>query len=443
MQRKPPLRKPEGPHQKNNCNSISSQINNNRLIDHLFRHESGKMVSVLTKIFGLTNIEIAEDIVQDTLLKAMEQWKLNGVPENPSGWLMTVAKNKTLDLLRHKKLEKKYAEKITPLLQSEYTLGYTLNSYFSDDEIKDDQLRMMFVCCHPEINEESSIALILKNLCGFSIGEIARGFLSNEANINKRLYRAKEKFRTEEIKFEIPTSTEINKRINSVLKALYLLFNEAYSSTSVDNLIREDLAAESLRLCLLLTQHPTGNIPSVHALLALMYFHGARFRSRIDAAGNILLLNKQDRLLWDEDMIKEGIHELNLASTGNELSAFHIEACIAYEHCSAGSYDETNWKNILGYYDLLYTFSPSPVIALNRAIIIAEISGPDDALLEISKIKESSAMKNYYLLPATIADLLLRKNEKGEARKYFEEAMALTNSPAEKKFLATRIHDCR
>ena len=400
------------------------------------------MVSVLIKIFGLTNIELAEDIVQDTLLKAMEQWKLNGVPDNPSAWLMTVAKNKTLDLLRHKKLEKKYVEKITPLLQSEYTLGYTLNNYFSEDAIKDDLLRMMFVCCHPGITEESSIALILKTLCGFSIGEIARAFHSTESNINKRLYRAKEKFRNSEIKFELPTNTEINFRINSVLKALYLLFNKAYSSASVDNLIREDLAAEAVRLCLLLSQHASGNNPAVHALLALMFFHGARFNSRVDEDGNLLLLNKQDRGLWDPDLIQEGIRELNLPSTGIELSVYHIEAFIALEHCIAETYEQTNWNNILQYYNSLYRINQSPVIALNRAIIIAEISGPDEALMEINKIENIKEMENYYLLPAAIGDLLFRKNDKTNAKKYFEQASALTASPTEKKFLNKRIKDC-
>ncbi|MBC8045489.1 MAG: sigma-70 family RNA polymerase sigma factor [Fimbriimonadaceae bacterium] len=400
------------------------------------------MVSVLTKIFGLTNIEIAEDIVHDVLLKALESWKLKGVPENPSAWLMAAAKNKTLDFLRHKKQEEKYARQITPLLQSEYTIGHTLNNYFSENEIKDDQLRMMFVCCHDSINEESQIALILKTLCGFSVSEIAKAFLTNDSTINKRLYRAKEKLRELEIKFEIPVPSEIEKRIDQVLKALYLLFNEGYSSTEGESFIREELAAEALRLCLILSQHTAGNIPKTLALLALMYFHGARFNARIDDEGNILLLKEQNRKLWDNEMIQEGIILLNMASTGDLVSTYHIEAAIAYEHCIAKSYNDTNWKNLLNYYQVLITLTKSPVAELNSAIVISEIDGPDAALNVIFKIELADELKNYYLLPATKGDLYFRKSDMIKAKYFYDIAETLTSSPFEKKLLRKKSNMC-
>lgn len=394
----------------------------------------------MTKIFGLTNIEIAEDIVQDVLLKALENWKLKGIPQNPSAWLMLAAKNKTLDFLRHRKLEEKYAKQITPLLQSEYTIGTTLNTYFSENEIKDDQLRMMFVCCHEAINEESQIALILKTLCGFSIPEIAKAFLTNETNINKRLYRAKEKFRELDIQFEIPSVAEIENRLDRVLKALYLLFNEGYNSTHNDSLIREDLAAEALRLNIILAQHPSGDIPKTHALLALMYFHGARFSARLDGKGNILLLKEQDRSLWDSEMIQAGIETLEKASEGNVISTYHIEAAIACEHCISKSYDSTNWHNILNYYDGLLAISPSPLIKLNRAVIIAEIRGADAALTELMNIEQE--LNSYYLLSATRGDLYFQKKDFPTASKMYKQASSLTSSPVEKKLLQKKIEQC-
>jgi len=401
------------------------------------------MVSVLTKIFGLKNIEVAEDIVQDTLLKALESWKLSGIPENPSAWLMAAAKNKTIDFLRREKRHAKYTAEVSPLLKSEYTLGYTIKNYFSDNEIKDDQLRMMFVCCHPDLNEESQIALILKTLCGFSVHEIAKAFLSSDETISKRLYRSKEKFRNGDIRFELPPQQETGKRLDSVLKTLYLLFNEGYNSTHSEKLIREDLVEEAIRLCAMLSDHTTGDQPQTFALLALMYFHAARLSSRLNDDGDILLLKDQDRTRWKKEFIRAGIQYLEKASTGNTISTYHFEAAIAYEHCTAETYERTNWKNILHYYDGLLAITSSPVTALNRAIALCEIAGHDAALEEMFGIEKTGSLKGYYLLPAAIGDMLLRKNEMEKARAYFEKALLLTASPHEKKLLELKIQLCR
>ena len=400
------------------------------------------MIAVLTKIFGLKNIETAEDIVQDVLIKALEQWKFSGIPDNPSGWLMTVAKNKTLDLLRHQKTVAKYEEEITPLLKSGYTVQSTLRDYFSEASIQDDQLRMMFVCCHPSINAESQSALILKTLCGFSITEIAKAFLTNEETISKRIYRAKEKFRENKIPFELPAQFQITERLENVLKTLYLLFNEGYNATETEELIRYDLVEEAIRLCNLLASHGSGNQPETWALLALMCFHAARMPARMDADGNILQLQDQDRNVWNRNLINAGIQFLNHASEVDVVTTYHLEAAIAAEYCLAPSHTEIRWNNILQYYNALFRITQSPVIALNRAVVIAEIDGPDAGIAEVNKITESGALKDYYLVPSVLAEFYIRKNAYEKAIAYLQQSIQLTRSEKEKKFLAEKINKC-
>jgi len=281
-----------------------------KVVEHLFRREAGRITSVLTRIFGIENIELAEDVVQDTLLKALQQWPYNGIPDNPSAWLFRSAKNKAVDILRHNKLNQKYSAELAECINSEWIFGGKINEFFSENEIKDDQLRMIFTCCHPELPAESQIALALKNLCGFSISEIAKAFLTNEATITKRLSRAKDKIRESVIKFEIPAGPELDVRLKNVLSTLYLLFNEGYNSSKQDILIREDLIDEAIRLAEILIEHPLTEKPEVSALLALMYLHYARTPARIDDRGNILLLKDQDRNLWNRKLIAKGLEYL-------------------------------------------------------------------------------------------------------------------------------------
>ena len=276
-------------------------------LEHLFRHESGKLVSVLTKIFGPHNLELAEDVVQDTLLTAMNRWKMSAIPDNPSAWLFTAAKNKALDLIRKQKRHQEFAADISYLLRSEYTLSATLNELMNNHEINDDQLRMMFTCCHPSLPSESQVALVLKTLCGFSITEIAKAFITTNDTIEKRLYRAKLKFRQQQIAFEIPQEQELEERLENVLTAIYLLFNEGYNSTQHDQLIRKDLLEESFRLGQLLLQNPATRQSDVFALLALICFNMARSEARLDKEGNILLLEKQDRSLWNHSLIQRAL----------------------------------------------------------------------------------------------------------------------------------------
>ncbi|MEI9911852.1 MAG: sigma-70 family RNA polymerase sigma factor [Bacteroidota bacterium] len=270
---------------------MKQQTNINQLVDHLFRHESGKMVAVLSRLLGLQNLETAQDIVQDTLLQAMNTWGFKNIPDNPQGWLYRVAKNKAVDFLRRRKKFNAISPQYAYLLESEYSLSPTVKNLFLENEIQDSQLRMMFACCHPSIPEESQIALTLKTLCGLSIHEIARAFLTNDETISKRIYRAKEKIKTEKIEMDVPPADELRHRLDAVLKSLYLLFNEGYNSSHPDQLIREDLCEEAMRLCNLITGHPLTAFPRSKALLALMCFQASRLNARLDDKGNIIVLN--------------------------------------------------------------------------------------------------------------------------------------------------------
>ena len=409
------------------------------IIDHLFRHESGKLVSVLTKIFGPHNLELAEDVVQDTLLKALEHWKFHGTPENPTAWLFTVARNKALDVIRRERHHKEFAAAISPLLKSEYSAVPTLQQLVKENEIEDEQLQMMFVCCHPSVPEEGQVALILKTLCGFSVAEIAKAFLTSEETITKRLYRARLQFREQGIAFALPPSKELQKRLDNVLTAIYLIFNEGYNSSHHDSLIREDLVEESLRLGKMLVDHPLTQQPETFGLLALLCFQSSRLYGRVDIAGNLIQLRDQNRGLWNTELIQQGIFYLQQGSTGEKVSAYHIEAAIAHEHCIAASYDSTDWKKILTLYDWLLEIRPDPLIALNQLIVFAEVNGPGAALEKIQRLPDKNVLNNYYLYPAALGEWHSQLGHSIEARKYFEEAIALTHSPSEKQLLLAKI----
>ncbi|HTF19516.1 MAG TPA: sigma-70 family RNA polymerase sigma factor, partial [Chryseolinea sp.] len=278
----------------------------NQLIGHLFRHEAGKMAAVLTRLLGFQSLDLAEDIVQDTLLKATSTWKIKGIPENPSAWLYTVAKRKAIDAIRRHKLQAQHYESIHEALRSEWTLSPALNSLFLQDEIEDSQLRMMFACCHPSIPYESQIALTLKTLCGLSIQEIANSFLTSQEVIVKRLYRAREKIRDERISLEAPLPAAMSGRLDAVLHTLYLLFNEGYNSSHPDQLIRHDLCEEAIRLCILLTRNAFTDRAATRALLALLCFQASREDARLNNDGSIVLLRDQDRSKWNAALIERG-----------------------------------------------------------------------------------------------------------------------------------------
>ena len=301
----------------------------NKMVDHLFRHEAGKMVAVLTRLFGFSNINQAEDIVQDTMLRAMESWKYDKMPVNPQAWLYFTAKNKAIDLIRRQQVKYKIENDISFLLKSEYTLSPAVHELFTEDEIKDSQLRMMFACCHPSFSKEAQITLMLNTLCGLSVHEIADAFLTKDDTIQKRLFRTKEKLRNEKISLDYPGAEAMPGRIEAVLKTVYLLFNEGYNSSHPQKLIREDLCEEAMRLTIMLTENPKTDLPQTNALLALMCFHVSRFSARLDDKGFIILLKDQDRNQWNHFLIKKGNEYLSRSASGETMHAFHIEAAIA------------------------------------------------------------------------------------------------------------------
>jgi RNA polymerase sigma-70 factor (ECF subfamily) len=421
----------------------SSNIMNNdssqQIVDHLFRHESGKMIAVLTRIFGIHNLEMAEDVVQEAFLKATQVWKFE-LPDNPSAWLMKVAKNKALDVIRRQQNFRLYSQEVATRLQSE--AESTIDHFFHDDEISDSQLRMIFTCCHPSLKEEDQVALTLKTISGFGPREIAKAFLTNEETIQKRLYRARQFIKEENIEFEIPAGKDLNRRLETVHAVLYLLFNEGYNSTKADELIQYDLCAEAMRLCKILVEHRSITSASSPALLSLMCFHAARFNSRLDENNAIVLLSQQDRTKWNEELIRIGSYYLNLSSQGNTLSVYHIESAIAAEHSATKNFEDTNWKRLLQLYDLLLRLKPSPTVTLNRAVVLAEMGNVNKAIETILSLpKIDQLLASHYIYSAVLGDLYKRANDPDKATEYLLEAFNLTTSAPEKKLITDKLKE--
>ena len=418
-----------------------NQEDNNRIptiVDHLFRHESGKMIAVLTRLFGIHNLELAEDVVQDAFLKATQSWKFNELPKNPSGWLMQVAKNKAIDIVRRQQNFNHYSKELAHQIQNE--TENTVQHFFLDTEIPDSQLRMIFACCHPSMNEEDQIALTLKIISGFGVAEIARALITNEDAISKRLYRARQFIKENNIQLEIPTGDELTARLETVLTVLYLLFNEGYNSLKADELIRKDLCAEAMRLCLLLLEHKTGNQPATFALLSLMCFQASRFDSRVDENNSIILLENQDRNKWNKALIGLGYKYLDQSSQGENLTVYHIESAIAAEHCVADSFEKTNWNRMLQLYDLLLEHKKTPMVLLNRAIVLAQLGEMRSAITEVMVIVGIGKLLNtQYIYSAVLGDLYLKSGDETNAEKYLSKARDLTSSHAEKKLISEKI----
>ncbi len=409
----------------------------NQLAGHLFRHESGKMAAVLTRIVGLQNLDLAQDLVQDTLLKAINTWKIKGIPENPSAWLYTVAKRKALDAIRQKKIHAEIESDLARAFQSEWTMAPAVQHLFFDHEIEDSQLRMMFACCHPAIPYESQIALTLKTLCGLSISEIAHSFLTNDETITKRLYRAREKIRQEKIELEIPSPQTLVSRLETVLHTIYLLFTEGYNSSHPNQLIRHDLCEEAMRLCLLLIKKPLTDLPSARALMALMCFQASRGDARIDGSGNIILLQYQNRKLWNRPLIEKGNEYINASAAGEELSEYHLEAAIAACHANAPYFEATNWKRILSLYELLSTIKSDPIVELNKAIVLGLAESPQGGLEKLRAIK---GLENNSIYHAAIGDFFQQLKNFTQAKRHYALALDLTKSKSEIELLQNKIN---
>jgi RNA polymerase sigma factor (sigma-70 family) len=410
-----------------------------QVVEHFFRHETVKMVSTLTRIFGIEHLNRAEDVVQETLVRALQTWPYYGIPKNPSAWITQVAKNLALDLIRRDKIFRNKENEIAHLMEQISADPDTIDSQPGEQAISDDRLRMMFTCCHPVIPQEMQVALALKTLCGFSPAEIARAFLTSEAAIAKRLTRAKQKIRAAGIAFEIPTGAELRHRLNGVLQALYLLFNEGYKASGGEQLIRAELCHEAIRLTALLAEHPAGDRPPVHALLSLMLLNGARLSARLDAEGNILRLEEQNRSQWDKPMIARGLYHMMRSIDGDEASSYHLQAAIAACHCAAPDYQSTDWRRILSLYDRLIEMDDSPVVALNRAVALANVHGPRSGIKAVEAITGRQQLDCYYLLYAVLGEFEADLNHRETAMQHFRKALELATMKSEQIFLTKKI----
>ena len=390
------------------------------------------MVAVISKFFGLQHIEIAEDIVSETFLKATETWGQKGIPPNPTAWLYTVAKQKTLyHFRRNKILDKKIIPELKTTQETTDEIG---EIDFSMDNIKDSELQMMFAICNPAIASEAQIALALRILCGFGIDEIAEAFLSNKETINKRLFRAKEKLRTEKVKMELPSENEIVIRLDNVLHIIYLLFSEGYYSKTQNEILRKDFCLEALRLGLMLTEYERTNQPKTNALIALMCFHASRFGARQTNEDLLILYEHQDPALWDAGLIKQGWHFLNLSAQGDEVSSYHLEARIASWHCIKEDTKE-KWEDILQLYNQLLLINYSPNVALHRTFALYKANGPQAALIEAEKLKLEN--NHFYFL---LLGELYKNIDNIKAKFNYQKAYSLAKTQTEKQGIQGKIN---
>lgn len=411
--------------------------------ERLFREEAGRLVATLTRHFGVDHLQLAEDVVQEALARALRVWPFYGVPQNPAAWLTQTAKNLALDVIRREKTFAGKEDAIVTWLEQSGSGAAAGEGSLEEDEIRDDRLRLLFVCCHPHLTQEAQVALALKTLCGFNPVEIAKAFLVTEASIAKRLTRAKQRLRDDAIPFEIPSGAELVARLEAVMQTVYLLFNEGYKASGGDRLVRAELCLEAIRLMTLLVEHPSGNRPSVHALLALMLFNAARLDTRVDADGHLLRLEEQDRARWNGEMISRGMRHLGESAAGEELSEYHLQAGIAACHCAAGDYATTDWPQILALYDRLLEIDASPVAALNRAIAVAHVQGPAAGIAAVEAIGDRAKLESYHLLYAVLGDFAARLGRTAEAAQHFQKALELADTTSEQAFLEKRLRGLR
>jgi RNA polymerase sigma-70 factor (ECF subfamily) len=408
------------------------------LLEHLFRESAGQMISTLTRTFGAGHLSLAEEVVQDALVTALRQWSVHGVPEKPAAWLFQVARNRALDHLRRERTLRAKEPEIAAAL-AEVTIE---ESGFSH-EVADDQIRMMLMCCHPAVPEESRIGLTLKTAGGFSVEEIAAAFLTKSETVAQRIVRAKRLIREERIPMEMPSRAELPGRLESLHQVLYLMFNEGYSAHSGDVLVRSDLCTSTIRLTRIVAEHPAASSPAAHALLSLMLLQAARLPARIDDAGELATLEQQDRSLWDRSMIADGMRHLDASAAGDVITPYHLEAAIAACHAAAPAFEQTDWEGVIELYDQLLSLKASPVVVLNRAIAIAMARGPAADIAAAEEVAAHGSLRDYLPLSSTLGELWLRRGDRQKAAEHFTRALELPATAPEKRFLLRKLQECR
>lgn len=411
------------------------------LVEHLFRRESGKLVSTLTRLFGPSRLDLAEDVVQEALVKALKHWSWAGPPREPAAWLFRTARNLALDAVRR---ESSFSDKEAEIRRWSLSVRNPKNELGGGkepggDEFEDDQLRMIFICCHPVIPEEARIALTLKTLGGFGTEEIARAFLKPVPTVAQQLVRAKRRLRESNVTFGFPSPAGLTTRLRSVLEVLYLLFNEGYASRRGDDLLRKDLVGEAIRLTSLLAKSKTTDTPTVQALLSLMLLQAARMTERTDEAGRLCLLEDQNRSGWDHRLIGEGFRRLAKASRGDQVSPYHVQAAIAAEHARASTSKDTDWGKILAHYDRLTVMAPSPIVSLNRAVAVLHVRGPVAACGDLESLSADPRLSDYHLFHAVRADVFTRLDDPEAAQASWRKALECVCSAPERQLMEDRL----
>ena len=409
------------------------------LVEHLFRQQAGRMVAHLTRLLGPANIDLAEETVQEAMLRALQTWPYEGVPENTGAWLFRVAHNAAIDAVRRNKLLNDKSDAIVAELTRSASASQDTEDV--EEQLRDDELRMIFMCCHPDISQESSVALSLKTVGGFSVREIARAFLADDAAIAQRLVRAKSQIRERGLTLDMPRGDELKRRLASVLDVVYFMFNEGYTAHEGDDLIRRDLCFEALRLGRLVAASSIA-MPSVHALVALMAFQVSRLAARVDELGDLVLFEDQDHALWDQHLIGLGFHHFDRSMAGEEVSEYHVQAAIAATYARSADAQSVDWPMILRLYDQFLAINPSPVVALNRAVVVGKVEGPSQALAAMAPLENNTRLRSYYLLPAVRGHLLLELGNRIEAAACFRAALECPCSEPERRFLRRKLEEC-
>jgi RNA polymerase sigma-70 factor (ECF subfamily) len=406
------------------------------LLEHLFRQISGRLTGHVTRLLGPARLDLAEEIVQESMLRALETWPYQGTPENPAGWLFRTARNRAMDLLRHESMaERKHAQEGPAAVTVEPP------DFEDDAQIRDDELRMIFMCCHPEIARDARVALSLKIAGGFSVREIARAFLTEEATIAQRLVRAKRQIREKGLGLEMPRGADLAGRMEAALEVLYFVFNEGYAAHEGEDLVRRDLCVEALRLGLALAESEVAR-PELHALVAMMALQAARLPARVDALGDLVLLEDQDSSKWDRELIGLGFHHFDLSIAGDEVSEYHLQAAIAAAHVR-GAGGAADWEMILEQYDRLWEMSGwSPVVALNRAVAVGKVRGAEEALAALDGLERDAPMRQYHLFLAARGHFLRELGRREEAARCYRAALECRCSEPERRLLRRKLGEC-